>query len=415
MPSKVIVIGGGAAGLMAAGAAAESGAEVLVIEKNAALAKKIRISGKGRCNLTNAVPIAEFIASYPGNGRFLYSALRQFTNQDLVAFFARYGVKTKVERGQRVFPASDDANQVAEALICYAREHGVRFRMNESVTELCAKDGQIAEVRTNSGTYSTSRVILATGGASYPGTGSTGDGYRLAAAVGHTIIPPFPALVPLKTKETWVQQVAGLTLKNVAATITKGKDTRSAQTEFGEMLFAHFGVTGPIILTLSRQVGMWLREGFPVTLSIDLKPALDESQLDQRIQRDFRQMQRKQFKNALGLLLPKSLIPVVVALSGVDPEKPVHQITRAERQNLVKLLKGLQLSITGTLPLAAAIVTAGGVCVKEINPKTMESRLVKGLFFAGEVIDVDGVTGGFNLQAAFSTGRLAGISAAAGN
>ncbi|HXK96271.1 MAG: NAD(P)/FAD-dependent oxidoreductase [Limnochordia bacterium] len=415
MADKVIVIGGGAAGLMAAGSAAERGADAVLLEKNDILGKKLRISGKGRCNITNAMPINDFTACYPGNGRFLYSALTRFTNQDLTAFFGRYGVKTKVERGGRVFPESDSAHQVADALIRYAKDHGVEFRMNTRVTEISAINGQIDGVETDVGFLSANRVILATGGASYPGTGSTGDGYRLAAALGHTIITPFPALVPLRTRETWVKQVSGLSLRNVSATIIKGNDTKRAATEFGEMLFAHFGVTGPIILTLSRQAGLWLREGFPVTLRIDLKPALSESQLDQRIQRDFGQVQRKQFKNSLGRLLPKNLIPVIVALSGIDPEKPVHQITRSERLNLVTLLKRLELSIIETLPLQAAIVTAGGVCVKEIDPKTMQSRLVKGLFFAGEVIDVDGVTGGFNLQAAFSTGRLAGISAVEGN
>lgn len=415
MAGRVIVIGGGAAGLLAAGTAAERGAEVVLLEKNDILAKKIRISGKGRCNITNAVSIKDFIPHYPGNGKFLYSALTRFTNQDLLTLLARYGINTKVERGQRVFPESDDAHQVAETLAGFAKDRGVVFRMNSKAVELCASDGQIEGVETSTGYYDANRVIIATGGASYPGTGSTGDGYRLAAALGHSVVPPFPALVPLRTKETWVQQVSGLSLKNVLATINKGNDAKSARSEFGEMQFAHFGVTGPTILTLSRQVSLWLQEGCAVTLCIDLKPALSDTQLDLRIQRDFEQVQRKQFKNSLGRLLPKSLIPVIVDLSRIDPEKPVHQITRSERQNLVKLLKGLKLSIAGTLPLSAAIVTAGGICVKEINPRTMESRLIRGLYFAGEVIDVDGVTGGFNLQAAFSTGRLAGISAVEGN
>ena len=361
------------------------------------------------------MPIAEFIACYPGNGKFLYSALARFTNQDLIEFVARYGVSVKIERGQRVFPESDNAHQVAEALISYAKEHGVEFRTNTKAVKLCVSQGRIEGVKTNTGFYKANKVIIATGGASYPGTGSTGDGYELAAAVGHTIITPFPALVPLRVKEAWVSLVSGLTLKNVAATIIQGNDTKGGIREFGEMQFAHFGVTGPIILTLSRQVSLWLREGSSVTLSIDLKPALSETQLDRRIQRDFEQVKRRQFKNSLNQLLPKSLIPVIVALSNIDPEKPVHQITRGERQNLAKLFKELKLGIVGTLPLSAAIITAGGVCVREIDSKTMQSRLVKGLYFAGEVIDVDGVTGGFNLQAAVSTGRLAGFSAVEGN
>lgn len=411
MANRVIVVGAGAAGLMAAGTAALQGAEVLVIEKNAIPAKKIRISGKGRCNITNARPIAEFIPNYPGNGKFLYSALNRFTNQDLINLLAEYGLETKVERGQRVFPVSDDANQVADTLTSFARTAGAEFKFNTEVQRITVSNQKVQGVVTSAGFYAADRVIIATGGSSYPRTGSTGDGYTFAKELGHTVVPLFPALVALRTQETWVQQVSGLSLKNVTAAICCDSERHS---EIGEMQFAHFGVTGPIILTLSRQAAVWLREGRKVTLSIDLKPALSESELDKRLQSDFRKYQRKQFKNSLNDLLPKSLIPVIIELSQIPPDKQVHQITRTERFALIRLLKQLTLTIANTLPLSSAIVTAGGVSTAEINPKTMESKLIKGLYFAGEVIDIDGVTGGFNLQAAFSTGNAAGFHAGQG-
>jgi len=406
--NKVVVIGGGPAGLMAAGFAAANGAQVLLLEKNSMVGKKLRISGKGRCNITNAVDVADFIAHYPGNGKFLYSALHQFSNKDLLALLGQYGLTTKVERGQRVFPISDDAHQVANTLWQFTHDHGVRFRFNTQATRICVEDGHVTGVESTTGFYPADCVILATGGASYPQTGSNGDGYRLASEVGHTIVEPFPALVALRTRETWVQELSGLSLRNVRATVVSEGERQS---EFGEMQFAHFGVTGPIILTLSRQVALWLRAGRQVQLFIDLKPALSVDELDQRVQRDFQKYERKQLKNALDDLLPKNLIPIVISFSGIAPEKAVHQITRAERQQLVAVLKQLPLIITSTLPLSTAIVTAGGVAVTEIDPRTMASKIVSGLYFAGEVIDVDGVTGGFNLQAAFSTGAVAGIHA----
>lgn len=411
MANRVIVVGGGAAGLMAAGTAAGQGADVLLLEKNDLPGKKIRISGKGRCNITNARTIREFIAHYPGNGKFLYSALHRFTNSDLINLLSQYGLETKVERGQRVFPVSDDADQVADTLIRFAKDSGAKIKPNTQVKKVVAWDGKVQGVDTSSGYYEVDRVIIATGGASYPGTGSTGDGYSFARELGHTVTPIFPALVALKTRQTWVKQVSGLSLRNVTAKLSSEGESVS---EFGEMQFAHFGVTGPIILTLSRQAALWLREGRTVTITIDLKPALTEDELDKRVQRDFQKFQRKQFKNSLRELLPKSLIPVMIERSQIAPERPVNQITKAERLKLVQLLKRLELVITDTFPLSSAIVTAGGVNVNEINPKTMESKLIQGLYFAGEVIDVDGVTGGFNLQAAFSTGSTAGFYAAQG-
>lgn len=411
METRVIVVGGGAAGLLAASFAAKSGAQVLVLEKLDKLATKIRISGKGRCNITNAMDIGEFIDNYPGNGRFLYSAFNKFSNQDLLKLLAEFGLETKTERGQRVFPKSDDADQVANILIKIAVHYGVQFELNTKVTEIAVENGHVIAVKTNSHSYSTDRVIITTGGASYPKTGSSGDGYQLAKSVGHKIQKPLPALVGLKTAEKWVQDLSGLSLRNVSATIDNGK---LQELLFGEMQFSHFGVTGPIILTLSRQVALWLDQGNQVKLMIDLKPALTDKELDLRIQRDFQTYSRKQLRNGLDDLLPKSLIPVVIKLSQIDCAKPINQINKEERLGLVQIIKSLPLTITRTLPLSTAIVTAGGIQVNEINPKTMESKLISGLFFAGEVIDIDGITGGFNLQAAFSTGVLAGISAAEG-
>lgn len=405
----MIVVGGGAAGLLAASYGAKTGAEVLVLEKQSQLATKIRISGKGRCNITNAMPIQDFIEHYPGNGRFLYSALSKFSNQDLLKLLEDFGLKTKVERGQRIFPVSDDADQVADTLIKIAKHYGVQFHMNSPVTKIITTEGRVTGVAIGERIYHCNRVVLTTGGASYPRTGSAGDGYRIARELGHTINKPLPSLVGVRTVEEWVQGISGLSLKNVEVAISNGKKKSSL---FGEMQFAHFGVTGPVILTLSRQVAQWIDRGDHVQMTIDLKPALTEQELDTRIQRDFQNYSNKQFKNGLDDLLPKSLIPVIIELVKIDPEKPIHQITKAERLRLVNLFKNLPLNISRTLPISTAIVTAGGVQVKEINPKTMESKLIAGLFFAGELIDIDGVTGGFNLQAAFSTGVLAGISAA---
>lgn len=407
----LIVIGAGAAGLLAAGMAARSGAKVVLLEKNDRPGKKLLITGKGRCNLTNIAEIPELIKNMPGNGSFLYSSFHQFDNRNVIRFFEDLGVATKVERGGRVFPVSDKAADVVGALERFVRQSGVEIRYRAPVAAINVATGRVKGVKvTGSGLVAAKAVIITTGGASYPLTGSTGDGQRLAAELGHTIIPLKPALAPLETVPDWSRTLPGVALKNVKAKVKIGKQHYE---EFGEMLFTHFGISGPIILTLSR----WMAAHFdqsttPLTLEIDLKPALDTEQLDRRLQRDFQQYVRKQLKNALDELLPQRLIPPVILVSGIAEDKFVHQVTRAERSELVKALKSLPLTVTGMRPLAEAIVTAGGVSVKEIAPRTMASKKVAGLFFAGEVIDIDGFTGGFNLQAAFSTGYVAGLAAA---
>lgn len=410
---KVIVIGAGAAGLLAAGQAAANGAEVTVLEKNDRPGRKLLITGKGRCNITNTDDIKQFIKNIPGNGQFLYGAFNRFSNRDLISFLNENGLATKEERGGRVFPVSDRAQDVVETLVNFCVSKGVEFRYTAGAAGILADNQQVTSVKLKDGSLlGCDSVILAAGGASYPGTGSTGDGYRIAEALGHTIVPLKPSLIPLETEEKWVKELQGLALKNVeAAVFYEGEKTAA---EFGEMLFTHFGVSGPVILTLSRTAAGLLEKGGRVQLRINLKPALSPDQLDSRIQRDFSGLSRKQFKNSLGELLPKSLIPVIMKLSGIPEEKPVNQITREERLGLAGLLQSLTLNVKGLRPLAEAIVTAGGISVKEINPKTMESKIVKGLFPAGEVVDVDGYTGGYNLQAAFSMGCLAGINAAGG-
>lgn len=409
---QVIVVGGGAAGLMAAGQAALNGAEVLLLEKKDKLGRKIAISGKGRCNLTNERNVEDFIACYPGNGRFLHGIIREFDNISLRQFLAQYGVETKVERGGRVFPVSGDAEVVVDALLSFVRQAGVRIKTAQAVESILSSEGQVRGVKLAGGEIlPAAAVIIATGGASYPGTGSNGDGFKWARTLGHTVVEPRPALVPLRTAETWVKDLQGLSLRNVEAMlVVEGKNQAG---EFGEMLFTHFGVSGPIILTLSRQAGDALRQGRQVELNINLKPALTPEQLDARVQRDFQKFSNKQLKNALDELLPQSLIPVLIALAQIDPDRVVHQITKEERRRLTELIQKLPLTIKDTLPIAAAIVTAGGVSVKEINPKTMESKKISGLYWAGEVVDVDGVTGGYNLQAAFAMGYRAGRAAAA--
>ena len=406
---QVIVVGGGAAGMMAAGQAAKGGAKVLLVEKKERLGRKIAITGKGRCNITNEENVADFISHYPGNGRFLHGILRSFDNVALREFFARYEVETKVERGGRVFPVSDDAEKIVEALVTFLKESRVEIRTGFTVEEILVKDGQVRGIKGN-GQQSIFApvVIICTGGLSYPATGSSGDGFRFARKLGHKVIDPRPALVPLKTAESWVKELQGLALKNVEGSLwIAGKKQIS---EFGEMLFTHFGVSGPIILTMSRRAGDALRAGEKVELRINFKPALSQEQLDARVQRDFQKYSNKQFKNALDDLLPQSLIPVMIRLSGINPEGVVHQISREQRKYLVRLLQELPITITGTLSIETAIVTAGGVDVKEINPKTMASKCLQGLYWAGEVVDVDGITGGYNLQAAFAMGYRAGFA-----
>ncbi len=401
------VVGGGAAGLMACGRAAEQGGRVILIEQNSLLGKKLRITGKGRCNITNSAEMEDFIQNVPTNGKFLYSAFYTFTNQDMICLLERLGVPVKTERGGRVFPVSDSARDVAEALGRYALRDNVRL-LQAKAKKLIIREGRVAGVDTDKGPVECDSVILATGGKSYPLTGSTGDGYRMAAAAGHTVIPPKPSLIPIVTREKWVEGLMGLSLRNVELTAYDEKG-KKVYTDFGEMLFTHFGISGPIVLSASAHLRDPERRQYKIT--IDLKPALSPEQLDKRILRDFTAFSRKHLQNALDELLPKALIPVIIGLSGIDPHREVNSITRAERGVLGGLLKALPLHVAGFRPIEEAIVTAGGIRVGEIDPSTMASKLVPGLYFAGEVIDVDAYTGGFNLQIAFSTGWLAGDNA----
>lgn len=411
---NIIVIGAGPAGMMAAIKAAETQqllgepVTVSILEKMQKPGRKMMITGKGRCNITNAADVPEIIRNIRGNGRFLNSSLRAFDNQAVIAFFEEQGVATKVERGQRVFPQSDKAQDAVEAMLRRLHQLDVRLETGAAVQDILAQEGEIRAVRTASGAvYPAAAVILAAGGASYPGTGSSGDGYRMATELGHTITPILPSLVPLTTEEEWVKDVQGLSLRNVRAGLLVNGEMQESL--FGEMMFTHFGVTGPLILSMSRTVSCLLSDGgHLLELTINLKPALSQEQLDARLQRDFEKYRRKAIKNGLMDLLPHKLIEPVLDYAFLPPDKPVHQITAEERHRLGETLQHLTLTISGTRPLSEAIVTAGGVSVKEIDPKTMQSKLVKGLYFAGEVVDVDAFTGGYNLQAAFSMGAAAG-------
>lgn len=409
---QVLIIGAGAAGLMAAATAAEAGAQVTVLEKMNAPGRKLLITGKGRCNITNDCDVPELIKNMPGNGRFLHSVYRAFNNLDLIAWMNRHGVDTKVERGGRVFPVSDKAADVVNAFVRLLGKYDVRLITGQSVRRLTFADGRITGVVTDQAAYTADAVIVTTGGATYPGTGSSGDGYKLAKQAGHSVTTIKPSLVPLEVSDEWIGELQGLSLKNVAATaLVNGKKVAD---DFGEMLFTHYGLSGPIILSLSKFVAEALERGKQdVMIEINLKPALTAETLDKRIQRDWEKFSRKQVKNSLGELLPAKLIPVIIDLAFLDPEKFINQITKVERQRLLHLLQHFSLSITRTRPVSEAIVTAGGVNIKEVNPATMESKLVDNLYFAGEVLDVDGYTGGYNLQAAFSTGYAAGKAAAA--
>jgi hypothetical protein len=404
----LIVVGGGAAGMMAAGTAANEGADVLLIEKNAQLGKKLLLTGKGRCNLTNDCEIEEIIENFPETGSFLYSAIYTLSNQRLRDFFAELGVSTKVERGGRVFPKSDSAHQVVEALKDYLNINGVEVKLNTAIEEILIEAGKVKGVKDREGiSYFADKVVFTPGGSAYPTTGSSGEGYEILKKLGHKVNEINPSLVPLKTKEEWVKELQGLALKNIEAKLYFNDQV--VKSEFGELLFTHFGVSGPIVLTLSRDVVDRLGTG-SLKLGIDLKPALDKEKLDNRIQRDFKKYIRKQFKNSLGDLLPKKLIPVIIDLSSIPAKKFVNQITKEERDELISLFKDLRVTILGTKGFRQAIVTKGGIDVAEIDPSTMESKIVSDLYLAGEVIDIDGYTGGFNLQAAFSTGYLAGIN-----
>ena len=410
--AKVVVIGGGAAGLLAGIAAAQNGAETIILEKMRRPGKKILITGKGRCNITNSCDLQEIIKNIPGNGRFLNSALRRFTNQDIVQLLEDNGLLTKVERGGRVFPVSDKAVDVVDTLVKIFKDNGGTLVTDCRVKSIEIANGKVTGVATTDGQkFAADAVILAAGGSSYPGTGSDGSGVKLAKAAGHTIVPLKPSLVPLESDSPYIADLQGLSLRNIQGTMYA--DSKKIGAEFGEMLFTHFGVSGPIILSLSKCVADAFAQGAQeVELHIDLKPALDNDKLDARLQRDFVQYSRKQMANGMKDLLPQRLIAPVLDEAFIDEEKFVNQLSRAERQRLVSVLKSFVVPITGTRPLADAIVTAGGVSLKEIDPKTMASKLVPGLFFAGEVMDIDGYTGGYNLQAAFSTGYAAGTFAA---
>ena len=402
--SRVIVIGGGPAGMMAAITAAQNGNNVTLLEKNAEVGKKLLITGKGRCNVTNACVPEGFIANTPVNGRFLYSALRAYSNQDVMAFFEARGVPLKEERGGRIFPVSDKAADILGALKKELKTAGVTVIQTRAAHILTA-DGAVSGVQAEGGkVLSCNRVILATGGKSYPLTGSTGDGYAMAKELGHEITPLSPSLVPLETEEKWIPELQGLSLRNTGLKVLNKDSGKVLFEDFGELLFTHYGVSGPIILSASS----FVRNIAGKLIELDLKPALSEEKLEERILRDFEKFSNKNFENGLTELLPAKLIPVAVRLCRIQGDKKVHQISREERKRLVQLLKHFTFTVSRTRPIEEAIITSGGVNVRQINPATMESKLVQGLFFAGEIIDVDAYTGGFNLQIAFSTGFAAG-------
>lgn len=406
---RVVIIGGGAAGLMAAVIAGREGAQVTLLEKMNYLGKKMGITGKGRCNVTNAAPMSEFIKNTPGNGKFLYGAYERFSNQDLLQLLNEAGLETKVERGGRVFPASDSALDVRNTFMKLLKSYGVDVHLEEGAQEIIVEDGKVAAVKTKNETYPADAVLIATGGKSYPATGSTGDGYNLANKLGHKVTDIRPSLVPIVTEEVWVKDLMGLSLRNVELSVVAKNKVQAKM--FGEMMFTHFGITGPIVLSLSHIVGKLMRKKNIGTIGLDinLKPALSVEKLDKRIQKDFELYSKKQLINGLKDLLPQRLIPLVIQLAGLDPHKPINQISKAERDSLVYIIQHLPLTVKGLRPVEEAIVTAGGLSLKEFNPKTMESKLVPGLYGAGEVLDIDAFTGGYNLQAAFSTGYVAAM------
>ena len=403
---NIVVIGGGAAGLMAAGTAAEAGAHVTLLEKNEKVGRKLFITGKGRCNVCNNCDTQQVLENVPVNPRFLYSALGGFGPADVMAFFEAHGVPLKTERGGRVFPVSDRAADIIDALFTWVKHAGVKI-IHEAAAELELADGRVAGVRAGGRLLPADRVIVATGGVSYPQTGSTGDGYRFARQAGNTIVPPNGSLVPLVTPGGCAP-LMGLSLRNVQVTVFE--NNKKIWSDFGEMLFTHFGLSGPLILSASAHMRHFGSKGYHI--EIDLKPALDEKTLDKRLLSDFDKHKNSDFINALGDLLPRKLIPEVIHLSGIDPRAKVNGITKAQRADLLRTLKHFLVLVSGKRPVEEAIVTTGGVAVKEISPRTMESKKCAGLYFAGEVLDVDAYTGGFNLQIAWSTGRLAGRAAA---
>ena len=405
--SKVIVVGGGAAGMMACHAAAMCGHQVTLLEKNEKLGKKIYITGKGRCNLTNASDMEVLFANVMSNRKFLYSAFYTFDNNQVIDLFEMNGMATKTERGNRVFPVSDHSSDVISTMAKLLKNDNVEVKLNTTVQSLIIKENKACGVIVNGKEISADNVILCTGGLSYPSTGSTGDGYEFAKKAGHRITDCTPSLVPFNIREEWVKDLQGLSLKNSAVTIYDEK--KKLYSDFGEMLFTHFGVSGPMILSASGNIkaGEFAK---PLKLVIDLKPAMTEEQLDKRILRDFDENKNKQFRNSVSKLLPSKLIPIIIDLSGIDPDKKVNEISKEERNHFVHLLKNLTMTINGLRGWNEAIITKGGINVKDVNPSTMESKLVSNLFFAGEVLDLDAMTGGYNLQIAWSTGYLAGLS-----
>ena len=417
---KVVVIGGGPAGMMSAIMAKEAGNEVILIEKMKSLGRKLLITGKGRCNITSSLPMEEFIKNTPGNGKFLYSVFNNFSNKDIIKFLNKEGLEVKEERGNRIFPVTDKSQDVLDCFIKKLKKDKVEIHYNEKVEEILydkKEDEKIViGVRTSKGEIKADKVILATGGKSYPLTGSTGDGYCLAQKLGHTITNLKPSLVPIEIFEKSIcKNLQGLSLRNVSIKIIDNENKKEIYSDFGEMLFTHFGVSGPIILSSSAHLVRYknIDEKFKnknIKIIVDFKPALSEEKLEARILRDFEEFKNKQFKNSLDKLLPQKLIPVIIKLSNINENKKVNEITKEERKQLVILLKNFTLTLEKLRPIEEAIITSGGINIKEINPKTMESKLVKNLYFAGEIIDVDSYTGGFNLQIAYSTGYVAGLS-----
>ena len=414
--SRVMVVGGGPAGMMAAITAAENGNEVTIIEKMPSFGKKLLITGKGRCNITSSLYMSEFIKNTPGNGKFLYSAFQNYTNKDIIEFLKRQGLEVKEERGNRVFPVTDKSIDVLNCFKKRIDELKIQYKLNTRVEKILIKNNEVLAIRTDKEIIRTDKIILATGGKSYPLTGSTGDGYKMAKDIGHTIIPIKPSLVPMEVYEKEeCKKLQGLSLRNVGIKIIDTDRKKIIYEDFGEMIFTHFGISGPTILSGSahlvkyKDIEYLLKKRY-INISIDLKPALTEEQLNDRILRDFNTFKNKQFKHSLDKLLPQKIIPVIIELSKIQESKKVNEITKEERKRLVELLKNFTITIKSFRPVEEAIITCGGINTKEIDPKTMESKLIKGLYFAGEIIDVDSYTGGFNLQIAYSTGYTAGIN-----